>query len=104
MVINITSQLVWATRKVYFSNGFFQDTLREEVYVEMPVMFSENNENSEETVVIKLGKSLYGLVHAPHTWYQHLQKGINSIKFEPYNLDKAMYYRQGMIITTYGDD
>ena len=70
----------------------------------MPAMFSDKNANNKETVFLKLIKSLYGLVQVPCTWYQHLQKGLKSIEFEPYNLDKEMYYRWGTIVITYVDD
>ena len=72
MVTNIAAQRGWATWQVYFLNVFIQATLEEEVYVEMPAIFSDKNTNSEETFVLKLSKSLYGLVQAPRTWYQHL--------------------------------
>ena len=100
MVMHIAAQHGWATQKFYFSNAFVKDALKEEVYVEMPDMFSYKNANSEETVVLKLCKSLYRLVQAPRTWYQHLQKCLKSLELDPSELDKAMYFRLGMIVTT----
>ena len=76
----------------------------EEVYVKIPAMLSDKNKSSEETVVLKLSNSIYGLVQAPSTWYQHLQKCLKSLEFEPSDLEKAIYYGQGMIIITYVDD
>ena len=90
MVMNIAAQSGWANRQVYFSNAFIQATLEEKLYVEMPAMFSDKNTNSEETVVLKLSMSFYRLVYAPRTWYQHINKGLNSLKFEPSDLDKAV--------------
>ena len=104
MVINIADQCGWYNWQVGFSNAFVQATLKEEFYVEIPAMFSNKNKNSEETVVIKLSKSLYRLVQATCTWYQHLQKGIKSLDFDPPNLEKEMYYGRGMIVITYAND
>ena len=50
-----------------FLNTFIQATLEEEVYVKIPAIFSDVNSNIEETAVIKLKKSLYGIVQAPRT-------------------------------------
>ena len=70
--MNVAAQRGWATRQLDFSDSFVRATREEEFYVEMPAMLSDKNANSEETVVLNLSKSLYGLVHAPCTCYQHL--------------------------------
>jgi hypothetical protein len=69
MVINIAIQRGWATRQVDFSNAFVQATLDENVYIEVPTMFAYENNNDKDSVVLKLNKSLYGLVQAPRSWY-----------------------------------
>jgi hypothetical protein len=59
MVMNIAIQRGWATRQVDFSNAFVQATLKEEVYVELPEMFRDKqNDGSKDGVVLKLNKSL----------------------------------------------
>jgi hypothetical protein len=90
---------------VDFSNAFVQAELKEEVYVELPEMFrDEHNHGSTNGVVLKLNKSLYGLVQAPLSWYNHLQKGLNELDFKVSALDPGMYYGRGMILITYVDD
>jgi hypothetical protein len=90
---------------VDFSNAFVQAELKEEVYVELPEMFQdEQNHGSKNGVVLKLNKSLYGLVQAPLSWYNHLQKGLNELDFKVSSLDPRMYYGRGMILITYVDD
>ena len=77
MVMNLAIQRGWATRQVDFSNAFVQATLKEEVYVELPEMFRDDqNHGHSDGVVLKLHKSLYGLVQAPLSRYNHLQKGL----------------------------
>ena len=104
MVMNIAIQRGWSTRQVDFSNAFVQATLAEDVYIEVPAMFADENHNDKESVVLKLNKSLYGLVQAPRSWYQHLQNGLEKLDFKPSACDSAMYYGRGMIIITYVDD
>jgi hypothetical protein len=105
MVMNLAIQRNWATRQVDFSNAFVQAELKEEVYVELPEMFrDEHNHGSTNGVVLKLNKSLYGLVQAPLSWYNHLQKGLNELDFKVSALDPGMYYGRGMILITYVDD
>ena len=63
MVMNLAVQQGWATRQVDFSNAFIQAELTEEVFVELPEMFrDEQNHSNKDGVVLKLNKSLYGLV------------------------------------------
>jgi hypothetical protein len=105
MVMNLAIQRGWATRQVDFSNAFVHATLKEEVYVELPEMFcDENNQGNKDGICLKLNKSLYGLVQAPLSWYNHLQKGLNELDFKVSTLDPGMYYGRGMIIITYVDD
>ena len=95
----------WSTRKVDFSNAFVQDTLEKEVYVELPAMFSVKNENgSNDGVVLKQNKSLYGLVQTPRSWYHHTQAGLTKLDFKPSTLDAGMYYGRGMILINYVKD
>jgi hypothetical protein len=64
----------------------------------------EQSHGSKDGVVLKLNKSLYGLVQAPLSWYNHLQKGLNELDFKVSALDPGMYYGRGMILITYVDD
>jgi hypothetical protein len=105
MVMNLAIQRGWATCQVDFSYAFVQGDLKEEVYVELPEMCRDDqNHGHKDGVVLKLNKSHYGLVQAPLSWYNHLQKGLNELDFKVLTLDPGMYYGRGMIIITYIDD
>ena len=57
-------------------------------------MFSDENQNSaDEEVVLKLNKSLYGLVQAPRSWYHHLQRGLAKLDFVPLAEDPGCVLR-----------
>jgi hypothetical protein len=105
MVMNLAIQRGWATHQVNFSNAFLQTKLKEEVYVQLPEMFRDDqNHGHKDRVVLKLNKLLYGLVQAPLSWYNHLQKGLNVLNLKVSTLDPGMHYGRGMIIITYVDD
>jgi hypothetical protein len=65
--------------QVNFSDAFIQAELKD-VYVELPEMFcNKQNHGNKDGVMLKLNKLLYGLVQAPLSWYNHLQKGLNEL-------------------------
>ena len=65
------------------------------------MLHDENENGRNDRVVLKLKKSLYGLVQAQHSWYHHLQAGITKLDFKPLTLDAGMYYGRGIILITY---
>ena len=52
----------WKTRQVDFSNAFVQAKLKEDVYISLPAMFKGPQGEGNDKVVLKLNRSLYGLV------------------------------------------
>ena len=61
--------------KSTFLNGIFE----EEVYIEQPEGFVDENNKDK---VCKLHKSLYRLKQAPRVWYERLHKYLMQIGFE----------------------
>ena len=91
--MNLAMQRGWVTRHVDFSNAFVQANLKEEVYLEVPEMFFDEHGNGrKDDVVLKLQKSIYGLVQAPRSWYYHLLDGLNKLDFKPSVEDPGMYF------------
>ena len=81
----------WSTRQVHISNAFVKATLKEKNYVKLPAMFRDENENgSNDGVLLKLEKPLYGLVQDARSWYHHLQAGLTKLYFKPSTLDAIM--------------
>ena len=68
----------WKTKQVDFSNAFVQAHLSEEVYISLLSMYSEIREIDidRDTLIMKLARSLYGLVQAPLYWYNHLKQSF----------------------------
>ena len=58
---------------------FLNGILEEEVYIEQPERFVDEN---NKDMVCKLHKALYGLKQAPRAWYERLHKYLVKIVFE----------------------
>ena len=70
--------------------AFLNSILEEEVYIEQPEgFFDENNKDK----VCKLNKALYGLKQAPRAWYERLHKYIVQIGFQRTNDNSNMYIK-----------
>jgi hypothetical protein len=86
---------------VDFSNAFVQAKLNEEVHIDLPSGFGDPD---IEDTVLKLDRSLYGLVQAPMYWYNHLKKALEGNEFVVSDFDPCMFYGKGMVILVYVDD
>ena len=69
LLLCISETYGWATKQIDYSNAFVQATLDESVYIRPPPMFDTSKRPDH---VLKLNKSLYGLV-------QHLCTGITYV-------------------------
>ena len=94
----------WKSRQVDFSNAFVQATLKESIYVTLPTGFEGPDGQHRSEVVLKLNKSLYGLVQAPMYWYNHLKAELKRVGLVPSPLDPCLFYGRGMVILCYVDD
>jgi hypothetical protein len=102
MMICLAATQGLKTRQIDFTNAFVQATLKEDVYVKCPEGYGPEN---GEDVVLKLNKSLYGLVQAPMHWVNHLRDGLTKRGFTPSPHDPCMFSnKDGVIILAYVDD
>ena len=101
LLLCMSVKLGWETRQVDFSNAFVQASLKEEVYMRMPPGFEEA---SGEQAVLKLDKSLYGLVQAPKAWFEHLTAKFAKLGLYPSDIDPCLFYGHGMAVLCYVDD
>jgi hypothetical protein len=104
LLLSIAASQGLATRQVDFSNAFVQAHLHEPnpIYVQTPATF---HSDVGEKTVLKLNRSLYGLVQAPLYWGNHLRDVlVNQHGFTASENSPCLYYRDGVIILTYVDD
>ena len=94
----------WKTRQVDFSNAFVQAKLKEYVYITLPADVNGPEGEGNDNIVLKLNRSLYGLVQAPLYWYNHLKESLIKVGFKPSPLDQCLFYGNGMVVLVYVDD
>ena len=70
-----------------FNTAFLNGVVKEEVYVEKPLGFETHD---RETHLCKLKKSLYGLKHAPRTWYGRIDSFLSSLGFTKSKVDSVI--------------
>ena len=70
--------------------AFLNGILEEEVYIEKPEGFVDDNSKDK---VCKLHKALYELEQAPRAWYERLHKYLVQIGFERTDYNNNMYIK-----------
>jgi hypothetical protein len=104
LLLSIAASQGLATRQVDFSNAFVQAHLHETkpIYVQTPPTF---HSDVADKVVLRLNRSLYGLVQAPLYWGNHLRDAlVNTHGFTESQTSPCLYFRDGIVILTYVDD
>ena len=74
----------------------------EHIYVALPKGFE--GDGSVEEQVLKLRRSLYGLVQAPLYWSNHLKAALEAEGLKQSVSDPCMFIGDGMVVLTYVDD
>ena len=64
--------------------------MEEEVYIEHPVGFVDDN---NKDMVCKLHKALYGLKQVPRAWYERIHKYLLKIGFERTGDNNNLYIK-----------
>ena len=73
--------------------AFLFADIEEEVFVAEPPGFG-TNDNEKGLLVMKLGKSLYGLVQSPGNWLHTIDPVLISIGFVPHKSDTCNLHLQ----------
>ena len=107
MVLAIAAEMDWEVRQLDVKTAFLYADIEDEVFVAGPPGF-ETNDNERGLLVMKLGKSLYGLAQSPGNWFHTIDPVLISIGFVPLKSDTCVYIynHDGVIIilTLYVDD
>ena len=90
------------TECINFSNAFVQAALLDTpIYVHLLCGYQID---SDQDVCLKLTKSLYGLVQAPHLWFDHLKAKLETRGFTQRSLDPCLFYCKTTVLVCYVDD
>ena len=83
---------------------FLHGDLHEEIYIEQPPGYVQNN----SSIVYRLMKSLYGLKQAPRAWYAKMDSFLLSTGFSRCHFDPNVYTKKEgnhlIILVLYVDD
>jgi hypothetical protein len=72
-------------------SAFLNGPIKEEVYVEQPLDFEDEEYPNH---VYKLHKELYGLKQAPRAWYECLRDFLNENGFRIGKADSTLFSRK----------
>ena len=91
--------------QVDYTNAFAQANLKEDVYITVPQGFVPSDPT--RSIVLRLLKSLYGLVQAPRVFYEHLGANLRRIGFLPcVDVDPCLWihHKKQMVVIIWVDD
>ena len=104
-LISCAANFGWQLHQLDVKNAFLHGDLQEDVYMETPLGFS-----NEQTLgkMCKLKKSLYGLKQSPRAWFDRFRRAVCDMGYSQCNGDHMVFYRhQGShiaILAVYVDD
>ena len=91
VVLGLAVDFNWPIRQLDVNNAFLQGTLTEEVYMQQPPGFVDQDKPNH---VCRLRKALYGLKQAPRAWYIELRNYLLSIGFVNSFSDTSLFVMQ----------
>ena len=77
LVLSLASLHNWEAHQMDVKSGFLHGDLYEEIYMEQPPGYVQNN----SSLVCLLKKSLYGIKQAPRAWYAKMDRFLLDIGF-----------------------
>jgi hypothetical protein len=98
-------QLNWEIRQLDISNAFLHGSLLEEVFMEQPQGYQDQD---QPDFVCKLHKAIYGLKQAPRAWFTCLSTALLNLGFIASLVDTSLFiflhYDIKIFILIYVDD
>ncbi|MFV0960741.1 reverse transcriptase domain-containing protein, partial [Klebsiella pneumoniae] len=98
VILALALQHGWSLSQLDVKNAFLHGDLKEEVYMEQPPGYSENDAS---TWVCKLRRSLYGLKQASRSWVESFSMEIQQHGFSKSVLDHSLFMFKNADVTTW---
>ena len=98
VVLSIATSRSWPIHQLDVKNAFLHGELTETVYCTQPVGFVDT---THPTHVCKLKKSLYGLKHAPRTWFLRFTAYLHTLGFVSSKSDSSLFIFRSSTATAY---
>ncbi|KAE8708208.1 hypothetical protein F3Y22_tig00110348pilonHSYRG00083 [Hibiscus syriacus] len=83
----------WEIRHIDINNAFLNGDLSEEVFMQQPPGFEQEDE-CNRPLVCKLKKALYGLRQAPRNWHAKLKENLMQMGFVVSRADSSLFIQQ----------
>ena len=90
-----------ASRQVDYTNAFVQAKVKSDMFVELPKGFDPPSDNS---VVLRLNKNLYGSRDAPLAWFETLRASLIKRGFKASDVDPCLFIHKDMLVLCFVDD
>ena len=105
LVVALATNEEWSLHQLDVKSAFLNGPLEEEVYVQQPIGFVQENDKHK---VYKLKKALYRLKQAPRAWNKRIDKFLEVIGFMKCISEHGVYVKRTegsrIIICLYVDD
>jgi Reverse transcriptase (RNA-dependent DNA polymerase) len=105
ILLSIAVNLGWSLCQMDVKNTFLQGTLEEEVYMSLPPSYKND---TDDNLVCKLHKSIYGLKKSPRAWYDKFSHSLLLHNFIKSSVDSSMFIKHSnnktTIVLVYVDD
>ena len=106
MIIALVAQKGWTIYQLDVKSAFLHGELSEEVYVEQPKGYIQQDDPQK---VYKLKKALYGLKQAPRAWFSRIEAHFFNEGFERCHSEHTLFTKTGregkiLIVSLYVDD
>jgi len=88
IVLALAIQLNWEIRQLDISNAFLHGSLLEEVFMEQPQGYQDQD---QPNFVCKLHKAIYGLKQAPRAWFTCLSTALLNLGFIASLVDTSLF-------------
>jgi hypothetical protein len=104
-LISCAANFGWSLHQLDMKNAFLHGDLQEEVYMEIPPRFV-----NEQTVgkICKIKKSLYGLKQSPRAWFDRFRHAVCGMGYSQCNADHTVFFKHKgssiTILAIYVDD
>ena len=89
-IMALAAKMKWKLHQMDVKTAFLNGVIEEEVYIDQPQGFEEQDRN---THVCKLKKALYSLKQAPRAWYGRIDGFLTSLGFTKSLADHNFYFK-----------
>ena len=90
MVLAIAAEMNWEVVQLHVKTAFLYVDIEEDAFVEMAAGYETTNRKRVQ-LVMKLGKSFYGLAQSPQNWWKTIDPSLVEIGSIPLKSDTCVY-------------